>query len=154
MTSRRSFFDLWPLTRGQKFNVTFMAWCISKHRFLGSRNSNMALFFHFDLLEVIFWPLASDQRSKFEFYFCNIMYYSFELLEVIIRGQSLNITFIAWCISKHRFLDSRNSNMALFFHLTSWRSFFWPLATDHRWKSERLLTFGLWSEVKTSISLL
>ena len=154
LTSWRSVFDLWPLIRGQSLNFTFVAWCISKYRFFESRNSNMALLFHFDHLEVSFdlWPL--------------------------IRGLSLNFTFVAWCISKYRFFGSRNSNMALLFHLTSglWLEVkVWILLLKHDvylnvgffgqeiqiwhyffiltpWRS--FLTSDLWSEVKTSISLL
>ena len=66
MTSCMSLiWPLWPL-RGQNFKVSFIASWVSKYRFFVHRNSKMKSVFHFDLLEVKYWPLIYLIRSNFD----------------------------------------------------------------------------------------
>ena len=60
----------WPLTSDQrsKLKILYLAWCMSKYMFLGSRSSKIAFVYHFDLLEVTshdLLPPIRGQKTKF-----------------------------------------------------------------------------------------
>ena len=102
--------DLWPLIRGQNFEITNFAWCMLKYRFFVPRNPKMTLFFHFDLIEMSpndLWPP--------------------------IRGQNFQFTNFAWCMLKYRFFGPRNPKMT-FFHFDLKEVNKWPLTSNQRSK--------------------
>ena len=101
LTSQRSFWPPWP-PRGQTWNLTFFASCISKYMFFGSRISKMALVSCYGLPEAMYWPPWPP------------------------RGQNWNLTFFASCISKYMFFGSRTSKMALVSCYGPPEAIFWP----------------------------
>ena len=125
----------------------------------------MTLFFHFDLVEVIKWPMIRGQNFQFTHFAWCLLKYRFpgpkelknDIISLfltsyrspndfwpLIRGHNFEFINFEWCMLKYRFLGSDNPKMALFFHFYLVEVIKWPLTFEFKILASDQMSEVIW----------